>query len=118
MIDQTNTTQVEVLSRIKKRLRSDTFTREYILDCIQLYPELIKLCYINFAMIHYINPGSSNDTLPSLSYQRIQSSSVMTDEELLAHIRKTVANNHEFMVFLSNLCFRSLSLISRLIVMS
>ena len=92
MIDKNNTTHVEVLSRIKKRLRSDTFTREYILDCIQLYPELVKLCYINFAMTHYINPSSNNDMLPSLSYQRIQSSSVMTDEELLAHIRKTVAS--------------------------
>jgi len=104
IIDQTNTIHVEVLSRIKKRLRSDTFTREYILDIVKMYPDLVKLCYINFAVTHYINPSKS-DIKPSLSYQRIQSNTMMTDDELLDHIRKTVTNNHEFMIFESYLTF-------------
>jgi glutamate dehydrogenase len=98
ILDKDNATHMEVLTKIKKRLRSDTFTREYILDIIKLYPELIKLCYINFAMIHYINPVESNDLRPSLSYQRLQTTPVMSDDELLEKIKKTVSNNHEYMV--------------------
>ena len=97
ILDSNNTTHQEVLAKIKKRLRSDTFTREYILDIIKLYPDLIKLCYINFAMVHYINPGQ-DDLKPSLSYQRLQTIPVLNEQELLDKIKKTVSNNHEYMV--------------------
>lgn len=99
LLNNSDSGHVEVLSRIKKRLRSDTFTREYILDIIKLYPNLVKLCYINFAVAHYINP-QRNDVMPSLSYQRIQTTQVYTDDELLEVIKKTVTNNHEYMVCL------------------
>lgn len=97
IIDTNNMAHVEVLSKIKKRLRTDTFTREYILDIIKLYPDLIRLCYINFAMTHYINP-TEDQIGPSLSYQRMETHSVMSDAELLQTIKKTVQNNHELMV--------------------
>ncbi|KAJ3222009.1 NAD-dependent glutamate dehydrogenase [Clydaea vesicula] len=105
IVDQKNNTHVEVLSRIKKRLRSDTFTREYILDIIKLYPDLVKLCYINFAVTHYINPARNDSIAPSLSYQRIQSTPMLSDDELLEQIKKTVTNNHELMIFESYLTF-------------
>ena len=104
-LDPNNPSHQEVLAKIKKRLRSDTFTREYILDIIKLYPDLIKLCYIHFAMVHYINPGS-NDLKPSLSYQRLQTVPVLGDAELLDKIKKTVSNNHEYMVWFC--CFVNL----------
>ncbi|KAJ3101712.1 NAD-dependent glutamate dehydrogenase [Phlyctochytrium planicorne] len=104
ILDLENNTHGEVLAKIKKRLRSDTFTREYILDIIKLYPDLIKLCYINFAMVHYINP-QQNDLAPSLSYQRLQTTPIMSDDELLDKIRKTVSNHHEYMIFESYLTF-------------
>ncbi|KAJ3329151.1 NAD-dependent glutamate dehydrogenase [Blyttiomyces sp. JEL0837] len=107
ILDVSNAAHSEVLTKLKKRLRSDTFTREYILDIIKLYPDLIKLCYINFAMTHYITPSNSDDLRPSLSYQRIQSTPIMSDEELLEKIKKTVSNNHEFMIFESYLTFNS-----------
>jgi glutamate dehydrogenase len=97
ILDSNNASHGEVLAKIKKRLRSDTFTREYILDIIKLYPDLIKLCYINFAMQHYISPAN-NDLRPSLSYQRLQTLPLMSDAELLDKIKKTVSNNHELMV--------------------
>ncbi|KAJ3105920.1 NAD-dependent glutamate dehydrogenase [Phlyctochytrium bullatum] len=104
ILDPDNSTHGEVLAKIKKRLRSDTFTREYILDIIKLYPDLIKLCYINFAMVHYINPAQ-NDLAPSLSYQRLQTTPIMSDEELMEKIRKTVSNHHEYMIFESYMTF-------------
>ena len=98
ILDNTNTNQMEVLTKIKKRLRSDTFTREYILDIVKLYPDLIKLLYINFAMTHYIQPAGN--LKPTLSYQRIQSTQILTDDELLSHIKRTTCNVHEYMVSL------------------
>jgi glutamate dehydrogenase len=50
----------EVLTKLKKRLRSDTFTREYILDIIMMYPDLVRILYVNFAVEHYIGTGNSN----------------------------------------------------------
>ena len=97
ILDSANTTHIEVLTKIKKRLRQDTFTREYILDIIKLYPDLIKLLYINFAMTHYINPADAS-LKPSLSYQRLQTTQVFSDAELLEKIKRTVQNSHEMMV--------------------
>ena len=97
IVDMNNLTHVEIISKIKKRFRSDTFTREYILDIIKLYPELIRLCYVNFAMTHYIDPAEGK-LQPSISYQRIQSHTSLSNEDLLNTIRKTVQNNHEYMV--------------------
>ncbi|KAJ1991452.1 NAD-dependent glutamate dehydrogenase [Dimargaris cristalligena] len=96
---------VEVLDKIKKRLRTDTFTREYILDIILRYPELIKLLYVNFAMVHYVNPTADNSLRPTLSYQRLQTGKVLTDDELLDKIKRTTTNSHELMVFQSLLTF-------------
>ena len=97
---------MEVLSKIKKRLRQDTFTREYILDIIKLYPELIRDLYINFATTHYV--GEQSDSLkPSLSYQRLKNDRSLTHAELLDKIKKTVSNTHEYMVFESFVIFNS-----------
>ncbi|KAJ3036171.1 NAD-dependent glutamate dehydrogenase [Rhizophlyctis rosea] len=104
ILDQNNTIHVETLSKIKKRLRSDTFTREYILDIIKLYPDLIKLCYTNFAMEHYISSVRDQVT-PSLSFQRLQTTPVLEHSELLEKIRRTVQNNHELMIFESYVTF-------------
>ncbi|KAJ3063213.1 NAD-dependent glutamate dehydrogenase [Podochytrium sp. JEL0797] len=104
ILDADNANHSEVLTKIKKRLRSDTFTREYILEIIKLYPDLIKLLYMNFAMVHYINPAQ-NDLKPSLSYQRLQTTPILTEAELMEKIRKTVQNNHELMIFESYITF-------------
>jgi glutamate dehydrogenase len=60
VIDVNNSMHAEVLAKIKKRLRSDTFTREYILEVIKLYPELIKHCYNHFALIHHTSGEQSS----------------------------------------------------------
>ncbi|KAJ3286072.1 NAD-dependent glutamate dehydrogenase [Borealophlyctis nickersoniae] len=104
ILDLNNTSHAETLNKIKKRLRTDTFTREYILDIIKLYPDLIKYCYSNFAMEHYISPPQ-DELKPSLSYQRLQTTPILSDEELHEKIKKTVSNNHELMIFESYLAF-------------
>lgn len=105
ILDSTSESHQEVLQNIKKRLRSDTFTREYILEVIKLYPDLIRQLYINFAMRHYVADTPSKSVRPSLSYQRLQSAPVMSEEELLHLIKKTVSNAHEQLIFESYLTF-------------
>ncbi|PKK67206.1 NAD-dependent glutamate dehydrogenase [Rhizophagus irregularis] len=104
ILDQNDPVHAEVLNKIKKRLRSDAFTREYILDIIKMYPDLIHLLYINFALTHYVNPRAAA-LEPTLSFQRIQTDVVLNDDELLDKIKKTTSNVHEFMVFESFLIF-------------
>jgi len=55
ILDPNDASHMGVLDKIKKRLREDTFTREYVLDIMMEYPQLIKLCYVNFAVAHHIN---------------------------------------------------------------
>jgi glutamate dehydrogenase len=107
IVDMNNPSHVEVLSKIKKRLRSDTFTREYILDIIKLYPELIKLLYNHFAMVHHVSSTATSTLGPSLSVMRLQNTPILTEEQLRATIKKTVQNAHELMIFESYLTFNN-----------
>lgn len=103
-LDANNAVHVDVLTKLKKRLRQDTFTREYVLDIVRLYPHLIKTLYVNFAMTHYMN-ARENSLKPTLSYQRLHIDRVLSETEILELIKKTVSNNHEYMVFESFLTF-------------
>lgn len=59
LLDPQNAQHVEVLLKLKKRLRQETFTREYVLEIVRSYPELIRQLYINFAMVHYTSSSPS-----------------------------------------------------------
>jgi glutamate dehydrogenase len=104
ILDANDAMHVEVLTKIKKRLRSDTFTREYILDIIKMYPELIKLLYVNFAMVHYINPPKQA-LQQTISYARIRTTIPLSQAQLLDKIQRTCQNQHEVMVFENFLTF-------------
>jgi glutamate dehydrogenase len=94
-----NNTNAELLSKIKKRLRTETFTSEYILEIINKYPELIRSLYLSFAHRHYVHTrGEEDDFIPTLSYQRINVQEVIDDESLAEIISKTTTNQHDEMV--------------------
>ncbi|KAJ1953191.1 NAD-dependent glutamate dehydrogenase, partial [Dispira parvispora] len=105
VLNMSDPIHVEVLNKIKKRLRTDTFTREYILDILLRFPDLLKQLYVNFAMVHYINPATNGKLRPTLSYQRLQADNILTEEELSEKIKRTTTNSHELMVFQSLLTF-------------
>ena len=81
ILDKSNPVHEEVLTKMKKRLRQDTFTREYILDIIKQYPDLIKLLYANFATVHYVNQREAS-IQPTISYQRLTTVENLSNEEL------------------------------------
>lgn len=99
VLDQNNSVHVEMLSKIKQRLRTETFTSDYILEIINKYPELVRSLYLVFANSHYVQTrGEQDDFIPTLSYQRITVDIVLDDAGLQSLISKTVANEHDEMV--------------------
>src|SRR5450432_2960649 len=81
----------EILSNIKRRLRTETFTADHIREIIDEYPELIRLLYSNFADVH-----------SKLSYKHEESyvppmppPKVLSGSELREHISRVVSNEHE-----------------------
>ncbi|KAI7902734.1 Glutamate/Leucine/Phenylalanine/Valine dehydrogenase-domain-containing protein [Cokeromyces recurvatus] len=103
-LDITNPLHEEVLAKIKKRLRQETFTREYILDIIKQFPDLIRLLYTHFAKIHYVNQLEAT-LKPTLSYQRLKRMEDLSEDELLKKIKQMTSNHHERLVFEAFLTF-------------
>jgi glutamate dehydrogenase len=109
LLDTGNAQHQEVLLKLKKRLRQETFTRDYVLEIVRSYPELLRILYVHFAMTHYVTsrPGDRNGAAqqPSLSYQRIQKDRPLGEEEIREKVRRTVCNPHEQLVFETVLVF-------------
>ncbi|KAB8346074.1 hypothetical protein FH972_023125 [Carpinus fangiana] len=99
LLDMNNSSHAELLSKIKRRLRNETFTSDYILEIIHQYPELVRALYLNFASAHYVQTrGEQDDFLPTLSYLRLKVDKVLGDAELQQLISQNVANEHHEMV--------------------
>lgn len=110
MLDKNNPLHVEILSKLKRRLRQETFTRDYIYDIINEHPDLVRSLYLSFANAHYVQTrGEDDDFIPTLSYQRLQVDRVLNKEELLEKISRNVANENEqkvmeqFVIFNENI---------------
>jgi glutamate dehydrogenase len=84
----------EILSNIKRRLRAETFTAEYIAEIIFRYPDLVQLLYANFAAVHS-KPVNDDDSsiIPAASIKGL------SEPLLKVHISKTVSNENEQMVW-------------------
>ena len=108
MLDPNNSSHVEMLSKIKRRLRTETFTSDYILEIINKYPDLIRSLYLAFANTHYVQTrGEQDDFIPTLSYLRLKVDRVLDDSELKTLVSKTVSNEHDEMVMTAFRVFNS-----------
>lgn len=109
LMDSNNSAHAELLSKIKKRLRTETFTADYIFEIINNYPELIHFLYVDFANTHYVQTQgpTGDDFLPTLSYLRLQVDEVLDVTKLKQLIRSTTMNEHDEMVMTSILSFNS-----------
>ncbi|KAI0049429.1 NAD-specific glutamate dehydrogenase [Auriscalpium vulgare] len=103
-LDESNASHAEVLNNIKRRFREETFTRESIAQVIHAHPELIRMLYVNFAMVHY-PADEAQRLMPTLSYQRLQTEQPLTDQELYDRIRRSVLNKQDLQVLESFLIF-------------
>ena len=100
VLDANNAAHAEILNKLKKRLRSETYTADYLLEIINQYPDLIHSLYLSFAHGHYVQTRAEHDNfLPTLSYQRMTVDRVMSDGELKTLISKTaLAEHHELVM--------------------
>ncbi|GCB17898.1 NAD-specific glutamate dehydrogenase [Aspergillus awamori] len=100
LLDSNNSVHAELLAKIKKRLRTETFTSDYILEIVNKYPELIHKLYLDFANTHYVQTRgpAEDDFLPTLSYLRLQVDEVLDGPKLKQLISSTAANEHDEMV--------------------
>ena len=99
LLNPSDSAHAEMLSKIKKRLRTETFTSDYILEIINRYPDLVRSLYLSFAATHYVQTrGEHDDFLPTLSYLRLKVDRVLDDAELKDMISKTASNEHDQMV--------------------
>ncbi|KAA8649996.1 hypothetical protein EYZ11_011301 [Aspergillus tanneri] len=100
LLDSNNSVHAELLAKIKKRLRTETFTSDYISEIVNKYPELIHKLYLDFANTHYVQTRgpAEDDFLPTLSYLRLQVDEVLDGPKLKQLITSTAANEHDEMV--------------------
>lgn len=85
----------EILSNIKRRLRTETFTAAYILEIINQYPELVRSLYSNFANSHYRPTHEQQESFVPPT----PSAEVLSDSQLKDLIARVVSNEHEEMVW-------------------
>ncbi|CAD6569984.1 MAG: NAD-dependent glutamate dehydrogenase [Tremellales sp. Tagirdzhanova-0007] len=105
VLDDSNPGHAEVINKIKTRFREDTFTRESIREVILNHPELMRMLYINFAMVHYPAADEASHLTPTLSFQRLKTEQPLSDEDLYLKIRKTAANQHALQILEALLIF-------------
>ncbi|KAG4304681.1 hypothetical protein PORY_002074 [Pneumocystis oryctolagi] len=99
ILDMNNPIHCEVLAKLKRRLREETFTRDYIFEIIQAYPELIKLFYTSFSSVHYISSHKTiEDLKPALFCQPNQVCKVLSEKEILEETSRRTNNDHEYKV--------------------
>jgi glutamate dehydrogenase len=94
-----NSAHAELLSKLKRRLRTETFTADYILEIINQYPDLVHSLYLSFANTHYVQTrGEQDDFLPTLSFLRLKIDKVLSEEDLTEAINHAVVNDHHHIV--------------------
>ncbi|OAK94004.1 NAD-dependent glutamate dehydrogenase [Phaeosphaeriaceae sp. SRC1lsM3a] len=99
ILNTENSAHAELLSKLKRRLRAETFTADYILEIITMYPELVHTLYLSFAKTHYVQTrGEQDDFIPTLSYLRLTFDKVQDDAQLQDTINKAAINEHHAMV--------------------
>lgn len=83
-----------ILSKLKRRLRTETFTPDYILEIIASYPQLIRTLYASFASVHLsVGPEFDQHTIAPTP-----AAEVLSDERLKDRITREVSTEHEDMV--------------------
>ncbi|CAI4219051.1 unnamed protein product [Parascedosporium putredinis] len=102
-LDLKDNAQVSILSKLKRRLRTETFSPQYILDIIKSYPGLLRALYASFASTHLgiaEEVSETNGTNGTNSGRRSPKLALdaMSDDKLKETISATVANENDEMV--------------------
>ncbi|KAH9892917.1 NAD-specific glutamate dehydrogenase-like protein [Xylariomycetidae sp. FL2044] len=89
-----NSIHASILNKLKRRLRTETFTPDYILEIIQSYPGLVRSLYAAFASVHLsVGAGFEKHLIAPTPVV-----DVMSDARLKETIARETSNEHEEMV--------------------
>lgn len=103
VLDVNNNRHAQLLSRLKRRLRAETFTPDYILEIIKSYPSLIRAMYAAFAKVHLaVGEGFERHMIAPTPVTE-----VLSDNKLRQLLSKEVSNEHEEHVMTSFLTFNN-----------
>lgn len=94
ILNPEDSAQAALLNNLKRRLRSETFTPDYIYEIISNYPGLVRALYASFANVHLPRDLDFAEQVISSS----SSVEVLSDDNLKHKITKTVNNEHDEMV--------------------
>ncbi|KAK8036685.1 NAD-specific glutamate dehydrogenase [Apiospora rasikravindrae] len=93
-LDPKNNVHAGILSKLKRRLRSETFTPDYILEIITAYPVLVRTLYAQFASVH-LSAGAGFEKHFVAPTPAVE---VLSDARMKEKISREVANEHDEMV--------------------
>lgn len=90
-----NDNSLELLSSLKKRLRSETFTQQYIIEVFQTYQPILQQLFRSFADTHYIQSNLEK----TLSYQRLSKiEQIKSDKDFNDLLQSHVFNENHALV--------------------
>ncbi|KAK6464753.1 NAD-specific glutamate dehydrogenase [Scheffersomyces coipomensis] len=86
----------EVLGSLKRRLRAETYTQNYIQEVFDSRSDIVRKLYRQFADVHYIRSSMEK----TLSYQRLSQITPVGTEEEFEHLlnRECSQNEHHAIV--------------------
>ena len=86
----------EVLNSLKKRLRAETYTQDYIKEVFDNRRDIVRKLYRQFADVHYIRSSMEK----TLSYQRLSQITPVGSEEEFEQLlsRECSQNEHHAIV--------------------
>ena len=99
VLDSSNSSHQQILSNIKRRLTTETFSSDYLLEIINKYPDLVRSLYLAFANVHGIhNRKVKNDFIATMCSSRPRTDLLLDDLGLGDLISKVAHNEHDAMV--------------------
>ncbi|KAI5966150.1 GDH2 [Candida pseudojiufengensis] len=98
LLDPSKSTEhAEVLNSLKKRLRAETYTQDYIKEVFNIRSDIIRRLYRQFADVHYIRSTMEK----TLSYQRLsQIQSIGSEEEFENLLNRECSQNEHHAIVL------------------
>lgn len=81
----------EVLNSLKKRLRAETYTQDFIKEVFSTRKEIVRKLYRSFADVHYIRLSMEK----TLSYQRLSQISPVGSEQEFEHLLNKECSQNE-----------------------
>lgn len=85
----------EVLNSLKKRLRAETYTQNYIHEVFDTRKEIVRKLYRQFADVHYIRSSMEK----TLSYQRLSQITPVGNEQEFEELLNRECSQNEHHIF-------------------